>query len=76
MARKRTTGIPAAAWFNAQSFHTFISAPATTRLLDSLIQDNAAHDAAIDAERNEQDDRDELPGSTCGTACGFCGRCS
>jgi hypothetical protein len=66
----------AVTWFQRQSFHTFLTAPATTRLLDDLIQDNRAHDAAIEAERAEQDDRDELGGSTCGAACGYCGRCS
>ena len=77
MARSQSAqGIPAAAWFSQQSFHTFLTAPATTRLLDSMIQDNRAHDAAIEAERAEQDPRDEAYGSTCGAACGYCGRCS
>lgn len=33
--------------------------------------------AIDDANReDEADDRDEMPGSTCGAACGYCGRCS
>lgn len=68
-------GIPAGAWFGAQSFHHFLTAPVTSRLLDGMIEDNAATDAAILAAR-EEEAGDELSGSTCGTACGFCGRCS
>lgn len=38
----------------------------------------ALFEQAIDADRENEDadDRDEFPGSTCGPACGYCGRCS
>lgn len=75
MARRATRrGIPAGTWFGAQSFHTFMMAPVTRRMLDSLY-DNAAGDAAIEAARTE-DRGEELAGSRCSSVCGFCGACS
>lgn len=57
-------------------FHALITDPATGPKLDVMLADNAATDAAIEAERLEQDDRDEQCGSQCGAGCGYCGRCS
>ena len=60
-------------------FHTFLTAPATGRMLDSLIQDNADTDARILAERDEELEaewRAEREGDACGPNCGWCGRCS
>jgi len=77
MARRaRRPGLNAAQWFARQSFHTFITHPATGAHLDALLADNEATDRAILAAREEHADDDELAGGACGTACGFCGRCS
>lgn len=77
MSRSQATrrGVPAATWFGAQSFHTFLTLPQTGPMLDAMLQDNAATDAAILAEReDEREDGDA--GSRCSMAsCGGCGRC-
>jgi hypothetical protein len=57
------------------------AAPVTSRLLADFITLTRAHaaalaaDAAIVASRDEAID-DEAYGSRCGSACGYCGRCS
>jgi hypothetical protein len=61
--------------FASIEFHTFITSPVTGRLLDAMIEDNRATDARILAEREDTGD-DGTGGDRCGTACGFCGRCS
>lgn len=70
----RRPGLNAAAWFAGQSFHRFLIAPSTSARLNRMIEDNRATDARILAERDEREDEDG--GAACGTACGFCGRCS
>lgn len=58
-------------------FHTFITDPATGPLLDAMLADNDATDAAILADReNEAHWQSERDGDACSSACGFCGRCS
>ena len=78
MSRSHATrrGIPAATWFGAQSFHTFLTLPQTGPMLDAMLHDNAATDAAILAAREDAPADDEQRGSQCGPGCGWCGRCS
>jgi hypothetical protein len=73
MARTRRSGIPAAQWFYAQAFHTFITQPATPAVVE-LHLDNDAADALTLAEREDLVDAGD--GSACSVHCGFCGRCS
>jgi hypothetical protein len=47
----RTRGIPAAAWFYSQSFHTFLAAPTTSARLDAMLADNARVDKDAEAAR-------------------------
>jgi hypothetical protein len=104
MARTaRTTGIPAAAWFYSQSFHstTVVPAsaparadlfapetPADTQFYAGLLLEAFDTREALEAELEDQAlvaDRDlereaayraDREGDACGTACGYCGRCS
>jgi hypothetical protein len=72
--------------FLAPEFYPYASveivpAPVTSRILADFITLTRAHaasiaaDAAIVASRGEELD-DEAFGSRCGSACGYCGRCS
>lgn len=74
MARTRRSGIPAAQWFYAQSFH---GAPVRhVTLVPVPHADPAVVEVAIIPLDDEQDDREEDCGARCGSACGYCGRCS
>lgn len=46
-SNSKARGQSAAAWFGAQSFHTFLTAPSTGPVLDAMLADNAAADALI-----------------------------
>jgi hypothetical protein len=86
----RKTGIPSAAWFYSQSFHSSsIPAPvqpAPVAALEGLetidpreLMMDALEDERIIADRDlerELDYRAEREGDACSSACGYCGRCS
>jgi hypothetical protein len=62
------------------AWHAFLADPRTGPLLDTMLADHAALDAALaDAAilaAREDESREADEGSRCTVRCGYCGRCS
>jgi hypothetical protein len=58
-----------------RAFRTFLTHPSTSARLDAMLADNERIDAQL-REDDRRDDAREGDGNQCGSACGYCGRCS